>query len=390
MIFQKPLPPIPVYLNLAMMNCFSSIAASAHAKNGLINWSPALKAKAALLEKQLSEISNYNSFVAEVQKQAFDRLTSLVYGIEQFVDSKRPAIAPTPYKTIWQEGSTSLFDYGGSGQKIFLVPSLINRSYILDLTEKSSLIKFLRDKGFHPFLIDWGEPGKEEKDFSVDDYVKRVVKAIDEIKGKVILTGYCMGGLMALAAAAHRQKKLKGLALLATPWDFHSEDTDRFPLTHVDIEKFSTLLEKMGSVPKELIYLMFYFLDPWSVHNKYNQTHYDDESLLAREYWVHDGVPMAKKVFRNAFFDWSYYNSTMEKNWKTLGKIINPAEISLPTFVGIPAYDRIVPPLCSKPLTSLIPGAHTVSCPSGHIGMIVGKNAREYLWEPMAKWLNNL
>ena len=39
-----------------------------------------------------------------------------------------------------------------------------------------------------------------------------------------VLLGYCMGGLLAAGLAAARQRDLAGLALLATPWDFHAGD----------------------------------------------------------------------------------------------------------------------------------------------------------------------
>lgn len=355
----------------------------------MINWNPALKAKARTLESKLSDLDNYTQFVMEVQKQASERVASLFDGLNKYIYMPLPDIAATPHKTIWQEGSTSLFDYGGKGQPILFVPSLINKSYILDLTEKTSIIHFLKDKGFRPLMLDWSEPGKEEEKFGLDEYVERILGALQKIDEPAVIAGYCMGGLMAMAAALHCQDKLKGLVLLATPWDFHSEDLDRMLLTKQDVEKFSALLKTTDYLPKELIYLMFYFLDPWPVHGKYSSPS-EDESFLAREYWVHDGIKMTTGVASDCFIGWSFDNATAEKKWRVLDKLIDPAQISIPTFIGIPAYDRVVPPLCSKPLTELIKEATIASCPSGHVGMIVGKNARDHLWNPLEKWLSRL
>ena len=236
-------------------------------------------------------------------------------------------------------------------------------------------------------MLDWGEPGEKEKSFGIENYVSRVNKAIEQIEGKITLVGYCMGGLMALASALNNQKKLNGLALLATPWDFHSPDTDRLQFGMQEIQNLQDMLSKMEIIPKELIYLMFYFLDPWPVHSKYSRTH-DDSDLLAREHWVHDGIAMARKVAEESFIEMSCYNVTQNLKWRILDKIIDPANIQIPTFVAIPSFDRVVPPLCARPLAELIPGATTISCPTGHVGMIVGKNAREHLWAPLVKWLS--
>jgi poly(3-hydroxyalkanoate) synthetase len=238
-------------------------------------------------------------------------------------------------------------------------------------------------------MLDWGEPQDEKKSLNLDDYIKRINRAIDEINEPVVLAGYCMGGLMAISAALQDQDKLKGLALLATPWDFHSSDNERMLFSTPDIEKFAKMLSGLETVPKELIYLMFYFLDPWPVHSKYS-TPKDGEDFLAREYWVHDGIEMATKVAEDAFINWPCYNTPAEGKWQSLGKTINPSDLKIPTFIGVPAYDRVVPPLCAKPLTELIKNATLASSPSGHVGMIVGKNARQHLWEPLANWLDSL
>ena len=42
-----------------------------------------------------------------------------------------------------------------------------------------------------------------------------------------MLIGYCLGGLLAPGLAAVAQRDLAGLALLATPWDFHAGDGRR-------------------------------------------------------------------------------------------------------------------------------------------------------------------
>src|SRR3546814_20562515 len=74
---------------------------------------------------------------------------------------------------VGRKGTTSLRDYGESmrregrrgGIPVLVVPSLINRGYILDLSAGRSFLRWLADQGFRPFLVDWDSPGEAERRF---------------------------------------------------------------------------------------------------------------------------------------------------------------------------------------------------------------------------------
>src|SRR5512140_814318 len=67
---------------------------------------------------------------------------------------------------VWQEGNTRLLDYGRThpaarkrgARAVLLVPSLINRWEVLDLTAEKSLLRALAAAGVRPYLVDWGTP----------------------------------------------------------------------------------------------------------------------------------------------------------------------------------------------------------------------------------------
>src|SRR5262249_13639989 len=131
----------------------------------------------------------------------------------------------------WQEGSTRLLDYGTrapDGRSVLVIPSLINRAYILDLSPEKSLLRFLASQGLRPLLIDWGRPDAPERGFTLTDYIAgrleaAAAAAVEIVGGPLGVVGYCMGGLLALALAQRCPRVVKALALLATPWDFHAE-----------------------------------------------------------------------------------------------------------------------------------------------------------------------
>jgi polyhydroxyalkanoate synthase len=53
----------------------------------------------------------------------------------------------------------------------------------------------------------------------------------------------------------------------------------------------------------------------------------------------------------------------------------------------IPEHDAIVPKGVAEPLAKMLRKADIITPKSGHVSMVVGKNAKKELWEPMVKWL---
>lgn len=387
-----PTPPVPLYLQMAMLNWLSSIAASQSWKHGLLNWNPSLSAPASQLKSELENNSSFAAFEQQVAALATGHLQSMLSGLQHYTSAPPPTLAVPPAAIMWREGNSRLLDYapGSAGMPVLCIPSLINKSYILDLTENTSLLRFLAGRGLHPYLLDWGMPGIAEKAFSIEDYVARIAAACVAIGQPVALLGYCMGGLLSLAAAQLHPHSIQALSLLATPWNFHSPDMTRIALQQQDVTALRALLQTQDYMPKELIYLLFYMLDPWHIHEKYTGAQNYSPDFLAREWWVHDGVAMAAKVAETALIGWSYENQPYLGKWRVGEAVITPKAITMPSFIAIPAYDRIVPPLCAKALADAIPHATTVGCASGHIGMVVGQHARQQLWEPLVNWLSGL
>src|SRR4029077_2221749 len=126
------------------------------------------------------------------------------------------------------------------GNTLLFVPSLINRATVLDLTGERSMMRYLAANGARVLLLDWGWPGEVERSFSLTDYIAgRLERALLAAGRQVVLVGYCMGGLLAVAAAQRRPDLIRALALLATPWDFHAGDPDRA----ADLARLAPLFE---------------------------------------------------------------------------------------------------------------------------------------------------
>jgi polyhydroxyalkanoate synthase len=295
-----------------------------------------------------------------------------------------------------------LFAYGKGrgGRPVLFIPSLINRAHILDLKPGQSLLRYLARAGLDPWLLDWGEPGPKEKEFSLADYVGGPLEAaIDQVREmtgrKIALVGYCMGGLLAVAAAVRRQEALSALALLATPWDFHAQPPSR-PLMQGVEAVLPWVLAAFGVLPVDFLQAFFLGLDPAASLNKFagfarlDPRSPEAEDFVALEDWVNDGVPLVAKVAEECFRGWYGENQPARRQWRVNEDIVDPARLGIPVLLALPQNDKIVPPASAVALAEAVPGAVRLNPQAGHIGMIVGRRAVGEVWEPLAAWLGDL
>jgi polyhydroxyalkanoate synthase len=205
-----------------------------------------------------------------------------------------------------------------------------------------------------------------------------------------------MGGLLALALAQRRQDELGGLALLATPWDFHADGGTQSRLAAGLMAPWFPLFETMGGVPVDVLQMFFASLDPLLALKKFlafSDCEPDSEraeAFVALEDWLNDGVVLPAAVARTCIHGWYAENTPARGAWRVGGTPVRPQEIDLPTLAVVPQKDRIVPPASARALAEAIPGAHIQTPPAGHIGMVVGGQRRAHLWEPFAEWINRL
>jgi len=202
-----------------------------------------------------------------------------------------------------------------------------------------------------------------------------------------------MGGLLALAAAIRRPDAIAGLALLATPWDFHAENAARSAANGTLYRASRPLFGMLGEFPIDAIQALFATHDPIVALRKFRRfASFDPASVEARNFvaledWLNDGVPLTLGVADEAMLGWYEANLPGQGGWSIGGVLMDPAVIKVPSLVVVPGGDRLVPPASAAAILPRLSRATRLDIPLGHIGMVVGRHAERALWAPLAGWI---
>lgn len=413
--------PLLLHLTLAMLRSSVSRGTSPNWKHA---WQDSSAAIIEGLRASLASGDAEAAFSHAVVNETLRQDAALIAGIAAYRRHPWHRTLTDP-PSLWEEGGSRLLDYGrharpGGGPHsagrhpdgthlagahsgeatpaVLFVPSLINRAYVLDLAPKHSMLRWLAGQGVRPLLLDWGWPNAAERQFTLTDYVagrleRALAAAVRLSGGPVVLAGYCMGGMLAVAAAERRPDLVQALALLATPWDFHAEDADRARQAAACLPLLEPALSVAGTLPIDVLQMLFALLDPWSVARKYRAFSRLDPAapaatlFVALEDWLNDGVPLAAPVARACLSGWYGENAPARGAWHVAGLPVDPGRLRLPCLVAAPARDRIVPPGSATALAERIPNAVLHVPAAGHVGMVAGSRAEAVLWRPLLAWL---
>ncbi len=114
-------------------------------------------------------------------------------------------LAATPGQVVLRNDLLELIQYEPATERVHAVPVVliapwINKYYIMDLSPRNSLVRYLVERGFTVFATSWKNPTPEARATTLDDYLLRGVRPALEtaraIRGvpQVHATGYCLGG----------------------------------------------------------------------------------------------------------------------------------------------------------------------------------------------------
>ena len=302
-------------------------------------------------------------------------------GLENFVVGKD--IAVTPGKVIYQNRLIELIQYEPvtedvAAEPVLIVPAWIMKYYILDLSPRNSLVRYLVEQGKTVFILSWKNPTEEDRDLGMREYLfDGVMAAIDAVsavvpKRKIHSVGYCLGGTLLAIAAAYMARqgddRLKSLSLFAAQVDFRDAGEITTMLGEGTFAFLEALMKKQGYLDidnmvdafaslrvSDLVYdpkFQRYLLGKDRSHN----------DLMA---WNEDGTRMPYKMhteyLRNCYME----NNLAEARYEIDGEPICVGDITVPTFVLGTATDHVAPWKSVYKITRLINGEVTFALTTG-------------------------
>ncbi len=294
-------------------------------------------------------------------------------------------------KIIWQQGSTRVLDYNSNGDQtlpiLLFIPSLINKSYILDLDADSSMIQYFVSLNYRVLLIDFSEPLASEFTMGFKEYLNRIENAISVVcsNKNTIIIGYCLGGVFAYSLK--EKANLLGKVLIATPYKFDQFKQVLGLHNPQILEQLFLMISNLGKVSPSLVQWFFSALDPykiWSKFTNFSQMQKQDDitKFIAVEQWLNDGISLSRNFALDAI-------SLIKSNKLNNGIILRKASDTECLIVS-GAEDKIVPLASSIAMCPTISKKKELQINTGHIGLIIGKLARQKIWPQIDSWIKEL
>ncbi|MBA3819198.1 MAG: alpha/beta fold hydrolase [Deltaproteobacteria bacterium] len=313
-----------------------------------------------------------------------------------------PPVGVTPHTVVWTENKWKLMRFAPAqptyATPILLVPSLINRWYVLDLGPGRSLIEWLVAQGHIVYCIDWGTPGPEDRYLTWDDiggrYLGRAVRIAAREPGsggQTHVLGYCLGGTLATAYVAAFPEGVASLTALAAPIDFDAAGI-MTAWTRTDTFDLAALVAAFGNVPHQLMQASFKMLRPTQGAAKLVallDRAWDDEFLdgmLVTEKWGTDNVSFPGACYQRYIDELYRQNRLVRGEFTVLGRPARLPSITCPVLAIAFTSDHIVPVASAQPLIDHVASRdkQILVDRGGHVGAVVSRKASERLWPALS------
>jgi polyhydroxyalkanoate synthase len=331
--------------------------------------------------------------------RAWTEATTAVLGIAV----PAPALAPTPRDELALTGGARLYHFRGAEPArarlpLLLVPSLINRWYVLDLRPGASLVEALVGAGFDVWCLDWGVPADEDRYLDWEAVLARLARATRRVRretgaARLALLGYCMGGTLAAIHAAQHPGELAAFVTLAAPIDFAHGGQLR---VMVDPRWFDgDAIAGAGNIAPSQMQAGFTALRPTLELGKLASLPElagdprARDAFAALEAWASDNIPFPAAAYRRYIVELYQRNELVAGTHRVAGRAVQLAEIRCPTLAITASRDAICPARAATALLDHVGATerHAIEVAGGHVGACVGSRAVREMYPALARWL---
>jgi len=331
------------------------------------------------------------------------------------------SVAPTPRDVVLRDGSAALYRFrrptappaadakgpaapgvlrAAATLPVLVVPSMINRWYVVDLRAGASLVAALLAGGLDVFCLDWGTAQDEDRYLAWDDVLARLARAVrfvERIAGapRVGLLGYCMGATLAGIHAALEPGHVAALVNLAGPFDFAHGGLLR---TMVDAAWFDArAVAEAGNVAPLQMQGGFVAMRPTMQMAKWlawlDRAHDPKarEAFDALEEWAGDNIPFPGAAYATYIEELYQKNALVRGEHHVAGRRVDLARIQCPVLTVAAERDTICPLPAARALNEACGSAdkELMVVPGGHVGAVVGSRAPQVLYPAMRDWLSS-
>lgn len=318
---------------------------------------------------------------------------------------ERPDLAVTPRDVIHCDGTAQLYRFrrpagvpAAPRRPVLLVPSMINRWYVMDLRPGASVVEALVHAGLDVYCLDWGIARDEDRFLSWEDVIARLARAARVVRREtgtdaLGVLGYCMGATLSGIYTALHPDKVAALINLAGPFDFTQagllgEFTDP---RWFDAEGMTAL----GNLPPSQMQNGFVALRPtaqgakWVGYLDRRNQQSARESFHALEAWANDNIPFPGSAYVTYIQDLYQKNLLVKGQHHVRGRRVDLAAIHCPLLTIGADRDAICPVPAARGLHDHVSSTDKTLevVPGGHVGAVVGSKASKVLYPLMARWL---
>jgi polyhydroxyalkanoate synthase len=314
-------------------------------------------------------------------------------------------IACTPGAVVAENELMQLIQYAPVTPRvqavpILIVPSWVNKYYVLDLTEKNSFIRWLVAQGYTVFAISWINPDARHRSIQFSDYLRQgpqfAAAAIERMTGapQVAGIGYCLGGILLACALAYgertKDQRFASATYLAASIDFSDpSDIGIFVDEHL-VDSVERQMRRHGYLDGRLLSAGFNLLRENDLYWNYYVTNYlKGERPVAFDllHWNSDNTNVPEATHRFVMRDLHLQNGLMQSRAVVVdGCALDLRDIVTPTYVLATDKDHIARWRSCYAATQLQSGStRFVLAGSGHIAGVINPpsmNKYYYYAEP--------
>ena len=300
-------------------------------------------------------------------------------------------IAVTPGSVVLRCEEFELIQYAPQTEKVFsapllMVPPVINKFYIMDISPGRSMIEYFLRQGIQVFAISWRNPTAEQRNWGFDTYGQAILNALDAVEkitqsDRTHLQASCSGGILAAMTAAHLNatgegERLAGLTLMVTVLDQRKAG---FAAAAIDEEAANiaiALSARKGYLDGRSLAEVFAWLRPTDLVWRYWVNNYvEGKSPAAFDvlYWNADTTRMAAALHRDMVTMGVHNSLATPGAVSMLGTPVDLNQLTTDAYVVAGVADHISPwHACYRSARLLgIRNLRFVLSSSGHIASLV-------------------